>query len=197
MWLKRVISTVFIVFLSLGLLVGTLWVLDYLAVWNIYKNAQQLPVIGKILPPSMNNDIGTPAGTKNPREDEINKLESENRKLQKELDSLRTETGELQKKLEIANQEKTSLNEAKNTIQKNLDALQLEIKTLKTPKVNYDSLGNYYGEMKPDAAVKIMEELSDDVVIGILEKLENDQVAKILSAMEPGRAAKLTDKMKQ
>jgi len=189
----------FMVILSLGLLVGTLWVLDFLAVFNIYKTAQQVPVVGKLLPPRAKDNFGKPVVQNKPLEDEINRLKSENKELQNQITSLKTGTGELQKKLEIANQEKMSLTDAKNTLQKSLDALQLQIKTEteQTSNINYDSLGDYYGEMKPDAAVKIMENLPDDVVIGIIRKLESDQVAKILSVMDASRAARLTDKMKQ
>lgn len=198
MRVKRVLSIVLMVVLSLGLLAGTLWVLDFLAVFNVYKTAQQIPVVGKLLPPRAKDNFGQPVVEKNPLEDEVNKLKSEKQKLQNQIDSLQKGTGELQKKLEVANQEKQSLTDAKNSLQASLDALQLQVSNQqKSSKINYDSLGNYYGEMKPDAAVKIMDNLSDDVVIGILRKLENDQVAKILSAMDPNRAATLTDKMKQ
>lgn len=198
MRVKRVLSIVLMVILSLGLLAGTLWVLDFLAVFNVYKTAQQIPVAGKLLPPRAKDNLSKPLVEKSPLEEEIDKLKKENQTLQNQINTLQKDTGELQKKLEIANQEKKIITDTKNALQATFDNLQSQIKEQqKTPTINYDSLGNYYGEMKPDAAVKIMDNLTDDVVIGILRKLENDQVAKILSAMDSDRAAKLTDKMKQ
>lgn len=46
MRVKRVLSIVLIVIISLVLVAGTLWLLDYFAVINIYKTAQKIPVVG-------------------------------------------------------------------------------------------------------------------------------------------------------
>lgn len=56
-------------------------------------------------------------------------------------------------------------------------------------------LARLYGEMKPDEAVPILNQLDDPTVISILNKMEDDQVAKILSQMDSKRAARLTQDM--
>lgn len=56
-------------------------------------------------------------------------------------------------------------------------------------------LASYYGGMKPEEAVPILNNLDDDTVIAILAKMEEDQVAKLLAAMDAKRAARLTDQM--
>ena len=56
-------------------------------------------------------------------------------------------------------------------------------------------LARLYGEMKPDEAVPILNQLDDPTVISILSKMEDDQVAKILSQMDAKRAARLTQDM--
>lgn len=56
-------------------------------------------------------------------------------------------------------------------------------------------LARLYGEMKPDEAVPILNQLDDPTVISILNKMEDDQVAKILSQMDAKRAARLTQDM--
>lgn len=56
-------------------------------------------------------------------------------------------------------------------------------------------LARLYGEMKPDEAVPILNQLDDPTVIAILSKMEDDQVAKILAQMDAGRAARLTQDM--
>ncbi|HEY3425768.1 MAG TPA: magnesium transporter MgtE, partial [Negativicutes bacterium] len=50
-------------------------------------------------------------------------------------------------------------------------------------------LARLYGEMKPDEAVPILNQLDDTTVLAILNKMEDDQVAKILAAFDANRSA--------
>ncbi len=52
-----------------------------------------------------------------------------------------------------------------------------------------------YGNMKPEEAIPILNQLDDVTVLAIFSKMEEDQVAKLLAAMEAKRAAALTQSM--
>lgn len=190
MRVKRVLSRILIVIVSLGVIAGTVWVLDFFAVISVYNTVYKIPVIGKVLPEKQNSKTRKPKVEKNP-------LEDENKRLAAEIEKLRKTTGELEKRLEVVNKEKQSLVDSKNGLQAALDSLQTLKDQQEGAKLSYEKLAKYYAEMKPASAVKIMENLSDEVNIGILQNLEDEQVAQILSAMDSTKAANLVDKMKQ
>lgn len=56
-------------------------------------------------------------------------------------------------------------------------------------------LARLYGEMKPDEAVVILNQLDDNLVLAILSKMEDEQVSKIMPLFDPRRAANLTQAM--
>ncbi len=191
MGVKRIFSKVLIIVFSLGLLAGIVWVLDFFAVLNVYRTVQKIPVVGKMLP------VKDEGKSKQAGQVVLSPLETENKKLAGEIEKLKKNAGDLEKRLEVANKEKQSLLEAKNSLQTTLDSLQAWKDQQEGTKLSYEKLAKYYAEMKPDAAVRIMSNLSDEVNIGILQNLGDEQAAKILSAMDPGKAAGIIDKMKR
>lgn len=58
-------------------------------------------------------------------------------------------------------------------------------------------LARLYGEMKPDEAVPILNQLDDKTVLAILGKMEDSQVAKIMALFDAKKAARLTQNMLQ
>lgn len=56
-------------------------------------------------------------------------------------------------------------------------------------------LARLYGEMKPDEAVPILNQLDDPTVLAILNKMEDGQAAKILALFDARRAARLSQDM--
>jgi flagellar protein FlbB len=56
-------------------------------------------------------------------------------------------------------------------------------------------LARLYGEMKPDEAVPIINQLDDPTVLAIFGKMDDSQVAKIMSLLDARRAARLTQDM--
>jgi len=101
------------------------------------------------------------------------------------------------KQLEIVNTEKQALLEERETLQGTLASMKSLQEQQAGAEVSYQKLAEYYAEMKPEAAVNIMNNLADEVTIGILQYLDNEQAAKILSAMDPEKAAGIVDQMKQ
>lgn len=56
-------------------------------------------------------------------------------------------------------------------------------------------LARLYGEMKPDEAVPIMNQLEEDTVLAIFAKMDDSQVAKILALFDARKSARLTQEM--
>jgi flagellar protein FlbB len=56
-------------------------------------------------------------------------------------------------------------------------------------------LARLYGEMKPDEAVPIMNQLDEATVLAIFAKMEDSQVAKILAQFDAKKSARLTQEM--
>lgn len=210
MRLTRILSITLVVILFLGLAGGILWLLDFLAVINLGAGLAKIPVVGKLVYQSAyhssgeSNTVKKPLGIEQtPAEKENEKLKKENEDLKKgnknfasEIEQAKRDNGTLAKQIEVLKKEKQNLVTERDNLNTMLLSLQ-ESGTGQTQEMSYKKLAKIYAEMKPQAAVKIMENLSDEVVIGILLHLEDDQVAKILSAMTPQKAAILVDKMKE
>lgn len=64
-----------------------------------------------------------------------------------------------------------------------------------TNEEEYRRLAKIYSEMKPEEAVRIMDNLPDQEVVEILSFMKEREVADILSLMEPEQAADLLQKM--
>ncbi len=56
-------------------------------------------------------------------------------------------------------------------------------------------LARLYGEMKPDEAVTIMNQLDEATVLAIFAKMEDSQVAKIMAQFDAKKSARLTQEM--
>lgn len=59
-------------------------------------------------------------------------------------------------------------------------------------KKRISKLARLYNEMKPEDAVKLLEQLDDNMVLAIMGKMEDDQVVQILPLFDTVRGANLT-----
>ncbi|WIW71583.1 MotE family protein [Anaerosinus gibii] len=59
-------------------------------------------------------------------------------------------------------------------------------------KKRISKLARLYNEMKPEDAVKLLEQLDDNMVLAIMGKMEDDQVVQILPLFNTARGAHLT-----
>lgn len=57
----------------------------------------------------------------------------------------------------------------------------------------HKELADYYANMKPDAAVAILNNHTSQLVAGILHEMEKDQAGEILSRLDPEQAAELIE----
>jgi len=186
--IKRILKITSLVVLILAIIGGAVWMLDYLAVINVRETARKIPVVGKIVPEDKQ---------KKPKTVTVNPLEEKVKALTAEIEKQKENAGELEQRVEVLNKEKQSLLEERDSLKTALESLKTLQEEQETAKLGYENLAKYYMEMKPEAVVKIMDNLPDEVNIGILQYLEEEKVAKILGAMDPVKAANLTDKMRQ
>lgn len=112
-------------------------------------------------------------------------IEKENKKIKKE-------NKELESKLIALEGEKTKLLEQVTELQVELTELKTYKTTKETSVLNVQELAAYYREIKPEAVVKIMDNLDDESILTILTLLEKEQTGKILALMDPQRAALIT-----
>lgn len=139
------------------------------------------PVFAKV--PFMHGLVKKPA--EDPEELLTSPIEEENKQL-------REENSELQSKITSLEEEKTKLMEQVTEIQNEVNSLKAEKNDQKETEINTQKLAEYYREMEPKAAVKIMENLDDETILLLLSLLEKKQSGEIISLMDPQRAAFLT-----
>ncbi len=72
-------------------------------------------------------------------------------------------------------------------------ALQAKAKQEEAKRIS--RLARLYGEMKPDEAIPILNQLDDPTVLAIFGKMEDGQVAKLLAQLDARRAARLSESM--
>ncbi|PKM89918.1 MAG: hypothetical protein CVU87_03800 [Firmicutes bacterium HGW-Firmicutes-12] len=112
--------------------------------------------------------------------------------LEEENQILRLQITDLDNKLEALEKEKEKLLQLTDEMQQELTELCDDKERNEKQLVDAQQMAAYYREMKPDALIKVMDNLDDDTIMLILPLLDSEQVAKILSLMEPQRAALLT-----
>jgi len=173
------------IIIPLVLIAGIVYALDWFAVIDVNGMARKIPVVGKLIPESKS---AVKPASKTASQAQENPLEKENKQLKEQVGKLNNEVKKLN---ENNNSLKNKQEEYKNII-KNLEDAKKENAA---NAAGYKELAAYYADMKPAAAVQIMDNLDDDTVIGILLNLEDEQAGKILAAMDPKRAAQIVRKM--
>jgi len=170
------ISITFIVLCLTAIVGGALWAANIIGIINVKAMISNL---------SYKNILMKQPGGNEPNIPTISPIEKDNQEL-------RAAVKTLEEKLVNLESEKTSL-------LKQVEEMQQEVTSLRTYKtekenfiINTGQMAAYYSEMKPDAVVKIMNNLDDNTVMAVLPLLDKEQVAKILALMEPQRAALLT-----
>lgn len=169
-------SIVFIVLCLIAALAGSLWAADILGVINIKEQASKLSYKNILMKQDAASQPGLPV---------ISPIEKENQELRAAIKGL-------EEKVLIMEGDKTKLLEQLDAIQQELTVLRAYKTEQESFVINTGQMAAYYSEMKPDAVVKVMNNLDDNTVMAILPLLETEQVAKILALMEPQRAALLT-----
>ncbi len=111
----------------------------------------------------------------------------------KELDLREAELAKLEEELQ---KRKAELDEKLKT----LEATRAEIsKTLKsrvaTDQEKVDKLIQFYSNMKPQQAAKVIETLNEDLAVEVLDKMKKKNAAEIMNMMDARKARKLSELM--
>ncbi|HVK61825.1 MAG TPA: hypothetical protein VM432_09760 [Bdellovibrionales bacterium] len=109
----------------------------------------------------------------------------------KELDLRESELSRMEEELQ---RQKAELDEKI----KQLESMRTEIsKTLKTrvatDQVKVDKLVDFYSNMKPQQAAKVIETLNEDLAIEVLDKMKKKNAAEILNMMDSKKARRLSE----
>jgi len=171
----RVPFTLIVLCLSAALL-GGFWAASAIGIIDINSLLGQLPVVGAHFSPPGQGQPKIPAVS--PIEEENIKLRAAKADLEKRLADLEKEKAELLSQIEETRQVAAELLAYKEQKEK--------------ARLKVEEMALYYKEMKPEAAVKVMNNLDDETVAAILPLLEKEQAAKIMSLMDPQRAAYIT-----
>ncbi|MCR4440973.1 MAG: hypothetical protein QHH10_01835 [Peptococcaceae bacterium] len=155
---------------------GGLWAASAMGIIDLTGMLGQLPVVGGYFVKPEQAQPKVPA---------VSPIEEENIQL-------RVAKVELEKKILDLEKEKATLLSQVEEIQQELAALREYKEQKERARLKAEEMAMYYKEMKPEAAVKVMNNLDDSTVVAILPLLEKEQAAKILSLMEPQRAAFIT-----
>ncbi|MBZ4653167.1 MAG: MgtE intracellular region [Peptococcaceae bacterium] len=172
---QQSISLKLIILCLIAIVLGGLWAADKAGLIDLRIALQKIPVLSKY--------AKEPAPV--PKIPVISPIEQENQKLRSDLKDFET-------KLTAFENEKTKLLEQIYQLQQELTELRAYKEKNENKAIHAKQLALYYSEMKPEAIVKVMENLDDDTVITILPLLNKEQTGKILALMEPQRAARIT-----
>jgi flagellar motility protein MotE (MotC chaperone) len=112
--------------------------------------------------------------------------------LEEENQILRLQITDLENRIVAIQKEKETLLQQNDEDQQELNELRDYKENKENIFIEAQQMAAYYREMKPDAIIRVMDNLDDDTIVIILPLLDSEQVAKILSLMEPQRAALLT-----
>jgi len=169
----------------IGLLIGSVYLLDVLGIYDKENVLPKIPGIGKIFAPHKITY------------EEIKKEEL--RKLKEVIDS---ELAELEfKKEKLALKEKKlkkrdkELSLLEEEFQRKKQALEKRESIYEDREAKWQKLVDYYNDMKPDAAAAILSQMDDQIVIEIFQRMKKSQVAIIMMKMDPKRASEISRKM--
>ena len=175
MQVQQSISLKLIILCLVAMVIGGLWAADQAGMIELNLAFQKLPVLNKY--------VKEPAPVSS--SPVISPIELENQKLRNDLK-------DLEAKFAAFENEKTRLLEQIYQLQQELTELRAYKERNENKAIQAKELALYYNEMKPEAVLKVMENLDDDTVITILPLLNKEQTGKILGLMEPQRAARIT-----
>lgn len=176
----------------IGIIIGVVYALDFLGIINFSNMASKVPIIGQYF--SDNKPLKVNSDNNKGKNEQVKGLMEANQKLADSNKDLQNKLTVMNNQLNKINTEKSDLeNKYNEELAKSQAQNDPSQKNLEDEK--YRKLAKYYSSMKPDAAVKIMNELDDYLVIEILNRVDADQTTKILSKMDPKKAANISKQM--
>jgi flagellar motility protein MotE (MotC chaperone) len=180
---KTLIISILLIVLNIGLIIGLLYLLNYIGVVNAEAILSKLPGFKR-------------------RPVKITWTMLEEEELQKIRDSI-------EEKLKVLKKEEARLKVKEKKIEKREKELKLweeklaeeerlfeeRIAQYEDQEAKLNKLAKYYQSMNPREAALILENLDDMTVINILRRMKDETVAITLMKMDPKRASEISRKM--
>lgn len=169
--------------LNIGLIIGGLFLLDYIGIIKGEEILSKIPGFGK---------KPTKITWAMLEEEELQKVRDS---IEERLKVLKKEETELEVREKNINSREKELKlwEAKLTEEERL--FEERIAQYKDEEAKLNKVAKYYQGMNPREAALILEKLDDLTVINILRRMKDETVAITLMKMSPERAADISRKM--
>lgn len=111
--------------------------------------------------------------------------------LEEKNERLRSQMAELEKEVKRLKEQEVMLQELQKDLEENEIMKKEQLAQERAEQEGYRALAAYYADIKPSAAVAILDNLDPQIVAEILQAMDKEQAGQILAAMEPVRAADL------
>jgi len=169
----------------IGLLIGSVYLLDVLGIFDKEKVLAKIPGIRRFfVPPKITYE--------EIKKEELRKLKEVIELKLNELEEKKKKLAIKEKKLKKRDKELSLLEEE---LQRKKQALEKREAIYENQEAKWQKLVAYYNDMKPDAAAAILSEMDDQIVIEILRRMKKSQVAIVMMKMDPKRAGEISRKM--
>lgn len=180
---KGLIITILLLILNIGLIIGGLFLLDYIGVIKGDVILSKIPGFGK---------KSTKITWAALEEEELQKVRDS---IEEKLEVLKKEEVELKAKEENINRREKEIKlwEAKLTEEERL--FEERIAQYEDGEARLKKVAAYYQGMSPRESALILENLDDMTAIDILRRMKDETVAITLMKMNPKRAAEISRKM--
>lgn len=173
---------VIVLLCSLAVIIGALCAMQKAKIFDFSPTLAKIPVVKNYIKLPQNDGENLPQSP----------LEKENQEIKEQLTTQQGNTKAAEEKVLALEAEKTKLLASIEQLTGEVTALKGAKESASKTTDNTKELAQYYREMKPEAAVKIMNNLDDNTIVAILPYLEKEQAAKILALMDSVRAASIT-----
>lgn len=182
---KSLISTILLIILNIGLIIGGLFLLDYMGIIESEKVFSKVPGFG---------EESTKIAWTKLEEEELQKvrdsIEEELKALKKKETELEVREGDI-----IKREKELKLWEEKLAEEERL--FEESTAQYKDEEAKLNKIAQYYQNMNPREAALILEKLDDLTVIDILKRMKDETVAITLMKMDPKRAGEISRKMSE
>ncbi|MDI6786589.1 MAG: hypothetical protein QMD92_07755 [bacterium] len=182
---KKLVLTILLLILNIGLIIGGLFLLDYIGVIKGGEILSKIPGLGK---------KPTKITWTMLEEEELQKVRDS---IEEKLKDLKKNESELKVREENVDRREKELKlwEAKLTEEERL--FEERVAYYEDEEEKLKKLAKYYQNMNPREAALIMGNLDDMTVINILKRMKDETVAITLMKMDPKRASEISRKMSE
>jgi flagellar motility protein MotE (MotC chaperone) len=186
---KTIVTIIFLLFLLLGSVIGAIYTLDKMEVFDkekaIYPKLAKIPGIGKAF-----SEKQVPYEVA--KEEDLRNLKEA---IEAKWEELEKKEIKFKEKEEEFNKREKELLAKEDSLLKKRQALEERIAQYEQEERKWAKLAIYYSNMSPDQAAAILENLDDQTIIEIFSRMKDSSVAVTMMKMDKERAAELSRKL--